>query len=166
MISEAIMPNRVKSFFFLCALLFPSSLFCQSDIPAVLKELLKERINAISSKDTSALNRLCTKNYQAINSAGVKMTLGELKTAVMKTETPVKQSTILSYQPFIAEDESMAFATFEIEEEIVKGQAEHQQKQPDNNGDLQKGKEQMEDTVDTHVGEGVPGSEIKLTLLY
>ena len=114
------MPNRVKSFFFLCALLFPSSLFCQSDIPAVLKELLKERINAISSKDTSALNRLCTKNYQAINSAGVKMTLGELKTAVMKTETPVKQSTILSYQPFIAEDESMAFATFEIEEEIVK----------------------------------------------
>jgi hypothetical protein len=120
MISEAVMPNRVISFLFLFLLLFPHAPFCQSGIPSVLKELLKTRINAISSKDTSALSSLCTKNYQAINSAGVKMTLSELKASVMKTETPIKQSTILSYQPFIAEDESMAFATFEIEEEIVR----------------------------------------------
>jgi heat shock protein HspQ len=118
--SEAFMLNHAKMFTFLGIFLYVSPAFCQSDIPAALKQLLKERIDAISNKDTSTLNRICTKNYQIINSAGMKMTLSELKTSVIKTETPVKLSTILSYQPFIAEDESMAFATFEIEEEIVK----------------------------------------------
>jgi hypothetical protein len=47
------------------------------------------------------------------------MAVSELKKEVMEAETPVKLSTILSYQPFISEDESMAFATFEIEEEIA-----------------------------------------------
>jgi hypothetical protein len=47
------------------------------------------------------------------------MNLAELKKAVVESETPVKLVTILSFQPFIAEDESMAFATFEIEEEVA-----------------------------------------------
>jgi hypothetical protein len=118
--SEAVMHNHVKMLTFLSIFFYFSPAFCQSDIPAALKQLLKDRIDAISSKDTSTLNKICTKNYQIINSAGVKMTLPELKTSVIKTETPVKLSTILSYQPFIAEDETMAFATFELEEEIVK----------------------------------------------
>ena len=114
------MRNHTEMLTFLSIFFCFSPAFCQSDIPAALKQLLKERIDAISNKDTSTLNRICTKNYQIINSAGVKMTLPELKTSVIKTETPVKLSTILSYQPFIAEDETMSFATFELEEEIVK----------------------------------------------
>jgi hypothetical protein len=99
---------------------FPSTAPCQSGVSTTLKQLLRERIDAIASRDTNTLNRICTKNYQTINSAGIRMTFAELKASVIKTQTPIKQSTILSFQPFIAEDESMAFATFEIEEDIVK----------------------------------------------
>jgi len=98
---------------------FPPA-FCQQDIPAALKLLLKDRIDAMSNKDTSTLSRVCTKNYLSITSAGVQMTLPELKKAALHSETPVKQSTILSFQPFIAEDETMAFATYEMDEEIVR----------------------------------------------
>ena len=105
---------------FLCGMvLFPSVAFCQSNLPALLKNLLKERIEAISRRDTGALEKICSKGYQFINSAGVKMDIAELKKEVMEAETPVKLSTILSYQPFITSDESMAFATFEVEEEIA-----------------------------------------------
>jgi hypothetical protein len=100
-------------------LIFSTGALCGSDVSGELKQLLKERIDAISTRDTVALTRICTRDYQVIGSAGEKMTLPELKQAVMQTETPVKLTTILSYQPFIAEDESMAFATFEIEEEVV-----------------------------------------------
>lgn len=113
------MTTRTVSVITLTVLLLPSIVFCQPDLPLVLKNLLKERIEAISRKDTGSLNRICAKNYQFINSAGVKMAIAELKKEIMEAETPVKLSTILSYQPFITEDESMAFATFEIEEEIA-----------------------------------------------
>lgn len=113
------MTNHAGSFIVLGILLLPSIVSCQSDPSLVLKNLLKERIEAISRKDTGALNRICARNYQFINSAGVKMAIVELKKEVMEAETPVKLSTILSYQPFITEDESMAFATYEIEEEIA-----------------------------------------------
>ncbi len=113
------MTTRTVSVITLTVLLLPSIVFCQSDLPLVLKNLLKERIEAISRKDTGALNRICARKYQFINSAGVKMAIAELKKEIMEAETPVKLSTILSYQPFITEDESMAFATFEIEEEIA-----------------------------------------------
>ncbi len=100
-------------------LIYSTAALCGSDVSGELKQLLKERIDAISTRDTAVLSRICTKDYQVIGSAGEKMTLADLKQAVMQTETPVKLTTILSYQPFIAEDESMAFATFEIEEEVV-----------------------------------------------
>jgi hypothetical protein len=111
--------TRAGSAVILGVLLLPSIAFCQSGPSLVLKNLLKERIEAISRKDTGALDRICARNYQFINSAGEKMAIAELKKEVMEAETPVKLSTILSYQPFITEDESMAFATFEIEEEIA-----------------------------------------------
>jgi hypothetical protein len=117
--TEVFMPSRARLFVFLLMLSLPGTAFCQSDLPATLKALLKERIDAISKKDTTALNRICTKNYQFISAAGVQMSIMEMKKAVVDAETPVKLSTILSYQPYIAEDESMAFATFEIEEEVA-----------------------------------------------
>jgi hypothetical protein len=99
--------------------LFASISFCQDGLPGALKSLFKDRVDAVSRKDTATLSKLCAKNYRCINSAGVQMNLAELKKAVIESETPVKLVTILSFQPFIAEDESMAFATFEIEEKVA-----------------------------------------------
>jgi|GEM_PF-2095520 hypothetical protein len=92
---------------------------CQSAVSATLKQLLIDRINAISNKDTFALDKICMKNYQIISSTGEKFDLIGLKNALLKNGSPIKLCTILSYQPFIAEDESMAFALFEIEEDFV-----------------------------------------------
>lgn len=92
---------------------------CQSTVSATLKQLLIDRINAVSNKDTVALDKICTKNYQIISSTGEKSDLTGLKNALSKNGSPIKLCTILSYQPFIAEDESMAFALFEIEEDFV-----------------------------------------------
>jgi hypothetical protein len=92
---------------------------CQSSVAATLKQLLIDRINAISSKDATALDGICTKNYQIISSTGAKFDLIGLKNALGQNSSPIKLCTILSYQPFIAEDESMAFALFEIEEDLV-----------------------------------------------
>ena len=92
---------------------------CQSNVAATLKQLLIDRINAISNKDAAALDEICTKNYQIISSTGTKFDLVGLKNALAKNSSPIKLCTILSYQPFIAEDESMAFALFEIEEDFV-----------------------------------------------
>jgi hypothetical protein len=84
-----------------------------------LKQLLIDRINAISKKDTLALNQICTKNYQIIGSLGTKTDLAGLKSELFKNDSPIQLCTILSFQPFITEDESMAFALFEIEEDVV-----------------------------------------------
>ena len=92
---------------------------CQSTVAATLKQLLINRINAISNKDAPALDEICTKNYQIISSTGTKFDLVGLKNALAKNSSPIKLCTILSYQPFIAEDESMAFALFEVEEDFV-----------------------------------------------
>jgi hypothetical protein len=92
---------------------------CQSTVSATLKQLLINRINAISNKDAAALDEICTKNYQIISSTGTKFDLSGLKNALAKNNSPIKLCTILSYQPFIAEDESMAFALFEVEEDFV-----------------------------------------------
>jgi hypothetical protein len=100
----------------LCAF---STGYCQSTVAATLKQLLIDRINAISNKDATALENICTKNYQIISSTGTKFDLPGLKNALEKNSSPIKLCTILSYQPFIAEDESMAFALFEIEEDFV-----------------------------------------------
>jgi hypothetical protein len=92
---------------------------CQSTVAATLKQLLIDRINAVSNKDASALDTICMKNYQIISSTGTKFDLTGLKSALANNKSPIKLCTILSYQPFITEDESMAFGLFEIEEDFV-----------------------------------------------
>jgi hypothetical protein len=91
----------------------------QTAVSLAIKQLLIDRINAISKKDTLALNQICTKNYQIIGSLGTKTDLAGLKSELFKNDSPIQLCTILSFQPFITEDESMAFALFEIEEDVV-----------------------------------------------
>lgn len=91
----------------------------QTPVSTALKQLLIDRINAVSKKDTFALNQICTKNYQIISSLGTKTDLAGLKSELFKNDSPIQLCTILSFQPFITEDESMAFALFEIEEDVV-----------------------------------------------
>jgi hypothetical protein len=85
-----------------------------------LKKMLIGRIEAISRNDTVELTNLCVKNYQLITSTGTKMNMDEVIKTMANQKNQIKSYVILSYQPFIAEDESMAFAISEIEEEIVK----------------------------------------------
>lgn len=91
----------------------------QLPVSGVLKQLLMDRVDAISKKDTAALDKICTKDYQMISSSGNTYKLPDLKKVVMNSESQIKQSSIISYQPFIISDEQLAFAIFEIEEELV-----------------------------------------------
>jgi hypothetical protein len=84
-----------------------------------LKKLFMNRIDAFSRNDTAELKSICTKNYQLINSAGMRMSGEEAFQSVRNQKDQVKSCVILSFQPFIAEDESMAFAISEIEEEVM-----------------------------------------------
>jgi hypothetical protein len=84
-----------------------------------LKKLLVSRIEAFSRSDTVELKNICTKNYQLINSAGMRMNIDEAFQYSRKQKNQIKSYVILSFQPFIAEDESMAFVISEIEEQVV-----------------------------------------------
>lgn len=85
-----------------------------------LKKMLIGRIEALSRNDTVALMNLCVKNYQLITSTGTKMDMEDVVKNMANQKNLIKSYVILSYQPFIAEDESMAFAISEVEEEIVR----------------------------------------------
>jgi hypothetical protein len=92
---------------------------CQQQVSATLKQLLMDRISAIAKKDTFALEKICTPDYRMISSSGNTYTLPQLKKVVIGSESQIKQSNIVSYQPFLISDEHIAFAIFEIEEEFV-----------------------------------------------
>ncbi len=91
----------------------------QSSQTAPFKQCLIERIDATSKRDTGNLSKTCTADYRLISSSGSTFDLKELKKAILASGSQIKLSTIVSYQPFIAADESMAFAVCEIEEEVV-----------------------------------------------
>jgi hypothetical protein len=84
-----------------------------------LVKLLTRRIEAFSKGDTAELVNICTKDYQCINSIGHKMTMEEIKQTIITQKNQMKAYEILAFQPFVAEDESMAFAVSEVQEEIV-----------------------------------------------
>jgi hypothetical protein len=84
-----------------------------------LLKLFTKRIEAFSKSDTVELITICTKDYQCINSIGQKMTLEEIKQAIINQKIQIKSYEILSFQPFLAEDQSMAFVVSEVQEEIV-----------------------------------------------
>jgi hypothetical protein len=90
---------------------------------ADLKKLSMSRIEALAKVDTTALRGICAKDYQFINSVGSRMSLAELTKSVIGQKKQMKSYVILTFQPFIAEDESMAFAVSEIEEEILQDKA-------------------------------------------
>jgi hypothetical protein len=109
--------TQILSFF----LLFFMLSLCQSQ-PAQIapfKQCLIDRMDAISKRDTGNLNKTCTPDYRLISSSGSTYDLKELKKAIVASESQIKLSTIVSYQPFIVADESMAFAVCEIEENLV-----------------------------------------------
>jgi hypothetical protein len=84
-----------------------------------LMNLFKNRIEVFSKGDTVELNNICTKDYQCINSIGTKMNIDEIKKYVSSQKRQIKAYEILTFQPFVAKDESIAFVVSEIQEEIV-----------------------------------------------
>jgi hypothetical protein len=96
-----------------------ASLFAKDVTTSDLLKLFTRRIEALSKGDTVELNNICTKDYQCINSIGQKMTIEEIKQTIINQKIQIKEYEIVSFQPFLAEDESMAFAVSEVQEEIV-----------------------------------------------
>jgi hypothetical protein len=45
-------------------LIYSTAALCGSDVSAELKQLLKERVDAISTRDTAVLSKICTRDYQ------------------------------------------------------------------------------------------------------
>lgn len=86
---------------------------------ATLKKLLINRIDAVIRKDTAALNQICSKDYKLISINGERVTLEQYKKQTLSRFSPIRSYTVLSFQPFVADDESMAFAISEVEEEMV-----------------------------------------------
>lgn len=84
-----------------------------------LLKLTTRRIEAISKSDTVELINICTKDYQCINSIGQKLTLEEIKKTIINQNAKLNSYEVLSFQPFVTEDESIAFAISEVEEKIV-----------------------------------------------
>jgi hypothetical protein len=93
--------------------------FCQGDPGSTIKHMLIDRIDAMAKKDVHSLEALCTKDYRIISPSGNSLNLKELESAVSSNKSQIKSYTILSFQPFIVEDEAMAFALYEVEEDIV-----------------------------------------------
>jgi hypothetical protein len=89
-----------------------------------LLTLATKRIEAISKSDTNELNNICTKDYQCINSIGDKLAIGELKKTIIAQKAQINSYEILSYQPFVTEDELIAFAVAEIQENIIENKIE------------------------------------------
>jgi hypothetical protein len=95
------------------------NVFAKDVTNADLLKLFKSRIEVFSKCDTVELRNICTKDYQCINSAGLKMNLEEIKQYIVDQKKQIRAYEILTFQPFAAQDESMAFVVSEIEEEIV-----------------------------------------------
>jgi hypothetical protein len=85
------------------------------------KKLFIGRMDAFAKNDTIELDTICVKNYQFINPAGQKCSLAELHDSLKRHSKQMKSYQILTFQPYVAEDESMAFTVSEIEEEIPCG---------------------------------------------
>jgi hypothetical protein len=99
-----------------------SNVFAKDVATADLKKLFVLRIEAFSKIDTVALMDLCTKDYQLVNSVGTKMNINEVMQNIASQNKQIKSYVILTFQPFVAEDESMAFAISEVSEEILQGE--------------------------------------------
>jgi Zn-dependent M16 (insulinase) family peptidase len=84
-----------------------------------LRKLLTSRIEAFSKNDTVELKNICTKDYQFINSTGSKFNREEMKKIIANQKQQIKSYVIQTFQPFVAENESMAFVVSEIDEEIL-----------------------------------------------
>jgi excinuclease UvrABC helicase subunit UvrB len=93
--------------------------FAKDATGSLLKKMFMSRIEAFSKNDTAEMRKLCTKNYQLINSTGTKMNIEEVKQYNKNQKEQIKSYVVLTFQPYIAQDESMAFAISEIEEEIT-----------------------------------------------
>jgi hypothetical protein len=90
-------------------------------LTAEFKNLFIGRMDAFAKNDAVELDSICTKNYQFINPAGSKCSLNDLHDSLKKHSKQMKSYQILTFQPYVAEDESMAFAVSEVEEEIPYG---------------------------------------------
>jgi len=95
--------------------------FSKDSLTAELKKLFIGRMDAFAKSDTVELDTISAKNYQLINPSGQKFSLAQLHDSLKKYSKQMKSYQILTFQPYVAEDESMAFTVSEIEEEIPFG---------------------------------------------
>jgi hypothetical protein len=86
-----------------------------------LKALFIGRIEAFAKCDSSKVSALCTKDYQFISSSGNKYTVTQIPQLFNGQVNQMKSYTILSFQPYFIEHESMSFVIAEIEEEVLDG---------------------------------------------
>ena len=90
-------------------------------INRMLKELCKSRITAFAQYDTGSLDAICTVDYRLITQSGTKMDLEKLRKSIAVKTMKISSFTLLSFQSFVANDQSMAFSIAEVTEEIVGG---------------------------------------------
>lgn len=98
-----------------------TTVYSKGSLTSEFKRLFISRMDAFAKNDTVELDTICTKNYQFINAAGSKCNLTDLHDSLKKHSRQMSSYQILSFQPYIAEDESMAFTVSEVEEEIPNG---------------------------------------------
>ncbi len=91
----------------------------KEDLNAQLKDLAKKRYTAFSQKDTAALNRICVNDFKLITPAGIEYDLQATKARIEEATAQSRFFTLVSFQAYVADDESMAFSVSEAREESV-----------------------------------------------
>jgi hypothetical protein len=84
-----------------------------------LKELCKTRITAFAERDVKQLEKICADGYRLINPGGTQMGFSELRKSIAGGKRKMGSFTLYTFQSFVAEGESMAFAIAEVTEEII-----------------------------------------------
>jgi hypothetical protein len=111
---------KIKSILFIAIIgMIIADVFPKEVTTVDLRDLFTKRIEAFSKNDTAGLRTLCTKDYIFINATGSKMNFEDVTKKVAASKNQIKSYVILTYQPYVAQDESMAFAVSEIEEEVL-----------------------------------------------
>lgn len=84
-----------------------------------LKELCKTRIAAFAERDVKKLGKICDEGYRLITPGGTQMSLSAVGKSITGGKRKMSSFTLYSFQSYVAEGESMAFAIAEVTEEII-----------------------------------------------
>ena len=84
-----------------------------------LKNLCKSRISAFAGRDAAKLGNICAEGYRLITQTGTQMNLKEVRESISSKNRKLSSFTLYSFQSFVADDGSMAFAVAEVTEEVV-----------------------------------------------